>query len=321
VEADVFNMSGCSTAFPTGMTGSNTNYFTIGSKKVAIWKGVYDSLEITQATSLDTTSVFFVVHVKIKNTGHIGRNVYYMRTVDPDNAEPETGVFTTHNRIDYQLPNASNKVLVSTWGLTSVVVPNAYLGLGTIDTAAKCFIIKAGLAPNSAVPLDSLYGGYGGNGDTLHNKFYDSNENDVGIGLVFKIGHLVPVDSAIISYAYAFKRGADLDSALAATRGTFPDPSDTTTDTTTAVHNIAGNAGSNIKIYPNPATSQLTVSGLTPGDAVSVYDMMGKRAIEWHVANSSNNNFNLGNLPPGMYILRVTDQLGNIRTKIPMQKL
>jgi gliding motility-associated-like protein len=133
-----------------------------------------------------------------------------MRTVDPDNEVSYTSNFTTKNKIAYQLPNTSNKTLVTASGLQ---YQNSYLGLGTKDCQAKCFILPAGLFP--LADLVSIYDG------TASGYIYaDSSTRDVGIGLIFKIGSLAPGDSTTFSYAYILNEN-DLDEAFTQTEPGF----------------------------------------------------------------------------------------------------
>lgn len=135
----------------TLLTGTNTSYSNSGGIIKGVWNGSQGALAIRQTTILDTTKLYFTVNVVLINTGATAlSNIYYMRTVDPDNEETRTescptcggtGSYVTINTITDQLPDAGNKVLVSTTGVTYT---NAYLGLGTKDCRARCLIINAG---------------------------------------------------------------------------------------------------------------------------------------------------------------------------------
>lgn len=310
-QANVWN--GPSNTHPSSVcdprvTGSNTTYYISGTTKVAVWEGMYDSIQITQTTELDTTKTYFVTHVKFKNMGHnIKTNVYYMRTVDPDNDEALSGDFTTKNKIESQYPGAAP--FISTWGLHYTA---AYLGLGTVDTPAKAFVLKGGLM--AAHRIDSIYNGY----DSANVLYSDSNTIDVGIGLVFNVGTLNPVDSSIIAFAYMFKR-TETDSGLTATKKPFPtNPSDTTSHTGI---NTTHNNSKDISIYPNPMKDGMSVSGLHSGDAITVFDMMGRQAAQWFIYSDGSTAINTASLPAGMYILRIADKTGNIIARLPIQKL
>ena len=66
-------------------------------------------------------------------------------------------------------------------------------------------------------------------------------------------------------------------------------------------------------IYPNPATSQLTIDLKEEGIAnVTVYNILGQALIQENVSDMSN-TINISNLAQGMYTLRVT-QNGKVST-------
>jgi len=142
----------------------------------------------------------------LTNTGATAlNNIFYVRTVDPDNDETWSSDYTTINTITYQLPDPTNRVLVSA---TGTEYTNAYLGLGTKDCRAKCMIFNEGLVPSytfaqmwAETPTPYYY--------TLGYTYTD----DVGIALEFNIGTIGPGDSTTLSYAYILN-AAYIDSAL-----------------------------------------------------------------------------------------------------------
>jgi len=193
------------------LSGTSFGFTSTGTQRIGVWKGqTTDPLQITQTTTVYTDKLYFTIHVKIKNTGgSVASNVYYLRTLDPDNAEPQDGSFTTDNAIAYQLPNANNDVMVTA---ADPSYPQAFVGLGTRDCRAKCFIIGpfGGLTPSYA--LNALWDESSGYIYTVGS----TDEADEGIGLVYKLGNINPGDSTDLTYAYVL-RAADLDSALAVT--------------------------------------------------------------------------------------------------------
>jgi len=201
--------SGC-TGYTGALSGTSIGYSNVGGVMKGVWQGTFAGLRIRQTTKLDTNDLFFTVNVVMTNTTSAPiNNIYYVRTLDPDNEQTRAGGYTTVNRIDWQIPNPTNKVLVSTTGVT---YSNAYLGLGTKDCRAKCMIFNAGLFP-SASP-DSMWNqlvtGY------LYNPAA-TNTNDVGVALDYKIGTIAANDSTSITYAYILN-AAYIDSALNATQ-------------------------------------------------------------------------------------------------------
>ena len=203
---------GPTTGFSGTLAGNNVSYSSSGGISTGVWQGTSGPLSIRQTTTLNASKLYFIINVVIKNTsGAVANNIYYLRTLDPDNEEEQSGSFTTINNIAYQLPNPGNKVMVTATGTTYSA---AFLGLGTKDCRAKCFMIDFGLTPSYT--LDQLY-----NQSTPYYYTVGSTyTEDAGIGLVYKLGNLNPGDSTSITYAYVM-RAADLDSALEVTSPTI----------------------------------------------------------------------------------------------------
>jgi len=73
----------------------------------ALWVGVKDSMEITKVTQFDGDKLFFTTSVVIKNTGAAPlTNLYYMRSVDPDQEQVSKSMSERHQRWIY-LPRQS----------------------------------------------------------------------------------------------------------------------------------------------------------------------------------------------------------------------
>ncbi len=198
-----------------GLTGTNVGYTTAGGVSRGVWQGSIGSLEIRQTTKLDTNALFFTVTVILVNHGATATpDIYYARTLDPDNAQTVGAGFDTKNTITYQLPNPSYKVLVSAEDTSTRYPQRSYLGLGTKDCRAKCMYFDAGLAPNSGA--DSMW-----NQQNSYTYTQGANSiSDVGIALAFKIGPIGAGDSTQLKYAYILN-AAYIDSALDATQPDF----------------------------------------------------------------------------------------------------
>jgi len=290
----------------TTVVGSNVAYYDTDNHVIGVWQGMYDSIAIVQITTLDTSSLQFNVQVILTNLASTDRNnVYYMRTVDPDNEETLTGNFTTINTIEHQLPNPDNLVTVSATGPT---YPAAYLALTTNDVRAKAFYLTYALAP-SGETLDHIYdesAGYtytAGSSDTL----------DVGIGIVFNIGTLHSVDSAgavdsayrttsaipnraIINYGYNFMHSTG----------------------TTGLQNV--NAAG-VKVYPNPAKDVVNIAGLSASDKVKLTDLTGREVGTWQTRQNGAFTIEVGNLPAGLYMMQITNADGQPKMNTKVQKL
>lgn len=194
---------------PLLLTGSTTSYSVVGKKKMAFWQGTMGNLAIYQKTTLDTTKTYFIIDVTLVNTSTTSsiNNIYYERTVDPDNEVTITSDYETNNNIIYQpsLSNA-NKCLVVALGKDYPSM--SYLGLGTVDCRAKSYILNPGnLTPSSNI--SNIYNGFTSYSSTEG----DALTSDCGIGLIFQLGNLAPGDTTKFAYAYILKE-SDLDSAF-----------------------------------------------------------------------------------------------------------
>jgi len=187
------------------LTGTNQSVVTLAGVTTSKWLGTFGNLAIKQTTTVKTNKLYFTANVKFYNTGGTTlQNVYYMRTLDPDNDVSTTGNFTTINDITYQLPSPGNKSLV---GCTSTTDTNAYLGLGTIDCRSKVFICNFNLFP----PLDTL--GYLFSGTHPDLTYSGTLTQDVGVGIVYQLGDIAAGDSTQLNFAYILDEAA-LDEAL-----------------------------------------------------------------------------------------------------------
>lgn len=201
------------TGFSGLLTGSNTSFVSSGGKSVGTWTGTMGDLSIVQTTTLDTDKLYFVINVKLTNTGDTTlTNIYYDRTLDPDQGVMHTAPiltrrFVTKNTIVSQISSTSNSVLVSAEDTTPV---HAYLGLGTKDCRAKCYALNV----VSLIPVGSLSNIYAE--ATSSFNIYNvgaTTYRDAAIGIVFKLDSLQAGDSTTLVYAYILKL-EDLDSAL-----------------------------------------------------------------------------------------------------------
>jgi gliding motility-associated-like protein len=214
------NMVSSSTGFSVGngagatslaLTGGNIFYDSLPDRKLTLWQGSMDSLSVRQTTLLRDNKSYFVMTVVLKNTGtDTVRNIYYLRTVDPDNEVTNGGSFTTANTIAFQNPNVTNKALVEAVGISTA---RTYLGLGSKDCRAKVFHMIGGL-----FPTDSLVRIY--RGSSASYNLSGSATADAGIGIIFNLGKIAPGDSATFAYAYILN-SADLDDALLETDQNF----------------------------------------------------------------------------------------------------
>lgn len=202
------------TSFTGGLTGSNTGYVSTGTQVQGTWQGSFGNLAIKQVTTQRKDKLYFVTRVSLTNTGTTTLNgVYYNRSLDPEPDATVSGNYASNKKIIFQ-PNAiSRNCLVVATGQSFSA---AYLGLGTKDCRAKCYITNT-YTPDA--PLANVSSQNGAASGYLYNVNAFSSAN-TSMGLVFNVGNLAPGETTELAYAYILKQ-ADLDSALEETAPLF----------------------------------------------------------------------------------------------------
>ena len=307
--------------FTGSCTGTNIAYSATGSTVSSTWQGNYDSLQITQVTSLDTSALFFKMSITLTNLSVLGvDNIYYFRSLDPDNDQSWLGgSFTTVNKIVHQGPDTT---VVSATGTTGAM---SMLSLGSLDTNSRCLIYNTWPLASS-VDLSTLYNG------TFAGTYATgtTTTGDVAIGLVYHIAHLATVDSAsdsvyrttttytrhpanaiTFNFFYAFGQ-VGLDSALSALGRTASTGG-------LKVNNV--NATAEVKVYPNPTSGLLNIAGLAAGDEITLVDMMGNQLpVQGTISGAGSDKFSTTMVPVGNYILLVKDAGGVVKSRVKVVK-
>jgi len=86
------------------------------------WKGSIEGLEITQNFRIYKTSLAIIIDVDIKNTtSEIMTDVYYMRTVDPDNNSRTNGSYITKNTVIHQGDATGGAIITATQNNGSIL--------------------------------------------------------------------------------------------------------------------------------------------------------------------------------------------------------
>jgi gliding motility-associated-like protein len=211
------------------IAGTITGYSSISGRMTATWSGSIAGLNIRQLTHIDTMASWIVITSYIYNpTAAPIADVYYQRTLDPDNVSYWGAGPVTRNKILHQNDDPTHRVMVSANGESAAAgtTPaydsvNSYLALATRDCRARSCVIS-GLTPTSTpavlwanIPLAFPPGGSGP--VVLGGSRGQTNKTDQGISIVYNLGTIAAGDSTAISYAYVFDRDISIDSA-------FPDP-------------------------------------------------------------------------------------------------
>ena len=74
---------------------------------------------------------------------------------------------------------------------------------------------------------------------------------------------------------------------------------------------------SNVSLYPNPATSQLTISLLDTAEAdIRVYDLVGKLMIyEANKLIANKHTLDISSLAAGAFFIRINSEYGTVTKK------
>jgi gliding motility-associated-like protein len=201
-------------SFTAGLTGVNTSYTSSATQQVGEWEGSLGNLTIKQTTTQKKNKVYFVCRIELTNTGTTTlTNIYYNRSLDPEPDATIGGNYSSDKRIIFQPSLLSKNCLVVATGQD---YDSAYVGLGSKDCRAKCYISNT-FTPDAG--LSSVYGQNGAAGGYIYNVNGFSS-NNTSMGIVFNVGSLAPGEKTELSYAYILKQ-ADLDSALNETAPSF----------------------------------------------------------------------------------------------------
>lgn len=209
------------TGFPAGLSGANVSSSTIGAEQHGIWQGNTADIKIEFDTYFDTTKLYFVQRIKLKNTSTVTKyGIFYMQAVNPDNdadiatgggpggpGGPGSSPVSTKDTIIFQSPE---KTLVIARGYIS----NNYLGLGSKDCRAKVFRFGEDYGiylRDYAFALSDIFNETADADVFRYSGGLGSGNNEIGI--VFKVDSLAAGDSTGLSYAYILKQ-EDLDSAF-----------------------------------------------------------------------------------------------------------
>jgi hypothetical protein len=68
-----------------------------------------------------------------------------------------------------------------------------------------------------------------------------------------------------------------------------------------------------LKIYPNPAIDYINFLGVEDVVDVKVYSLQGKLMLQQQITNGE--KLNVLDIPRGLYILYISDRIGNVSTQ------
>ncbi len=207
--------SGCAGAM---IPGSVTDYAISASMAKGTWVGNIavpgGTVTISAETTVKINKTYFVTIVTITNNSpNPITDVYYMRTLDPDNDQPWSGDFTTRHRITNRpttpvvTPADCYANVSSQGGAAGGTNSGCYLALGAKDSRARAAF--GGFTNTDPV---AIWDGTGGFTNTLGATGYADEGNSLSI----KIGTMAASTSTTVGFAYCMSE-AELTEALDAT--------------------------------------------------------------------------------------------------------
>lgn len=194
-----------------GLSGAHVNVVK-GSKTIkTLWRGAWNDLYIEQYITMDIDKKYLLFDIVLENRGSSTLyDMYYNRSVDVDHEEDPSDPFNSGFKIEHQVPNAQELVVVS----GSSKSYQSYLGLVANDCRAKAYYLHAGLSTDAA--LDSLYAGLGASASNSYAEG-DSLYIDAAMGMVFKLDSLRVKETKHFHFAYLADK-ADLAALLVETK-------------------------------------------------------------------------------------------------------
>ena len=127
-----------------------------------------------------------------------------------------------------------------------------------------------------------------------------------------------------VPYASYIKTASLVDTITAKIISMSPGCFDTTVSNTIYIYGAVGiadvSAQGGISAYPNPSTGQITIAGLTVGDNVSVFDIVGRLVYSGSATNTNEHILDISRRAPGIYMLHVTGNNGMPKANISLDK-
>ena len=186
----------------TDIPGSVISYNATATEACATWEGTVAGVTLTIETCVPANELYFISTVTIcNNSGSDLFDVYFLRHVDPDNEQTNSGSFTTENEIIFQPDSNECRALVGATGQDF----GAFLGLGTINPAAR--VAFGGFGLGAITSIADVHAGVG-----VH-QGVGSNVADDAIDLTLLTDTLLDAQCNTFSFAYILD-SADIDEAL-----------------------------------------------------------------------------------------------------------
>ncbi len=282
------------TAVSNQMIITTGNNFTPVATVVANETNVCDGTQINFSLQSNVYSGNYQWHVNGQPAGQNLPGYTYI----PANGDQVSCTVTVPPNGCYNLP------LISSLPLAITTTPNI-TPVVSLNAPAS---VAAGSQVNLSLSILNLQANYYilwyKNGVRFDSTLTASASYTKGQGTDYIVAKLFPVSDASIGACYANVTSSQKVVA----------------NSTASVNTIG--AESTVSVFPNPFSSEISVDGLQAGDRVCIYDITGRVASEvWNIENNDQQKFNINNILPGTYFLKVVNSNGNARSVITLQKL
>ena len=284
-EGETYSFSN-SAAGPADIPGSITSYTETADSITVIWEGSIMDLAITIMYEIQQDQHFYTTSVLVDNTGESAyTDIYYYRSVDPDNNQSIGGSFATTNTIESQSEMENDSVIVSA---TQDLPYESQLIFHAYGADWKGFI--GGFMNRDG--SDCWNGG--GAITTLELAV---NMADGACGVAHKTEELLPGKAASewFSFASAFKKGISFETDVVDDSGIDENSID-------------------FKLYPNPTESNEVTIDIHGSFTYSIMDMKGAE-----ITSGNGNNItelDLNSIEKGVYFITILQE-----NKMSTQKL
>lgn len=269
--------------------GEITSYYATVDSIIVDWEGmpVGDSILVKLKYTLKKDEHFYRTFIEFDNTGsETYTDVYYFRTLDPDNNQSIGWGFPTTNTIISQSEMADDSAIVTATSIsawTSIMVLEAYGPEWKASTG--------GFANRDASDM------WDGTGALTGTEGY-TNFADQAIAIALKVPSLPPsrrAESDVYSFSTAFKRGIVYEEEPVDTDGLNE-------------HDIEFN------LYPNPNEGDVVDLQITGEFVYSIVDLKGSLVLMGQ--GNGYTQIDLKAIEKGIYIINIQQNGANATEKL-----
>ena len=186
----------------TDIPGSVIDYTATATEACATWQGTVANVQITIETCVPLDELYFTSEVTICNNSTADiYDIYFLRHVDPDNEQTNTGDYTTDQEVLSQPDSTTCEALIGATGQDF----GAFLGLGAIDPDAR--VAYGGFSLSGITSIQDVHDAVGVHMGSGTSTF------DEAIDLTRRTDTLLVGDCESFSFAYILDSN-DIQEAL-----------------------------------------------------------------------------------------------------------